>query len=115
MKTALISVDGDVPETLRTILDGGSTALVEYRADELSGAPQPDADRIVLWASGEDTTVPALAEAYVRGAAVDDRERIIVVLGESSGRAGFAELSPEQLFAWPPDEDRLKLVFLTGG
>jgi hypothetical protein len=115
MKTALISADGDVPETLRTIIDGGSTALEEYVADELSGAPQPDADRIVLWASREDSAVLPLAEAYARGAAMEDRERIIVVLGGSGRRAASTELTPEQLFAWPREEDRLKLVFLTGG
>jgi len=112
MKTVLISADGHVPATLRGIVERGSTALVEYLADELSGTPQPEADRFVFWGEGDQPALRTLAESYLRDATAEIRDGIIYVSG--TAEASRPAIGLEQLFTWPRDEDRLKLAFLTG-
>lgn len=112
MKTVLISQDGRVPRGLRAIVERGSTVLVEYRADELPGSAHLDADRVVFWGEGDQPDLRTLAEACLRDAPAELREGILYVTGATeTSRPGMAA---DQVFAWPRDEDRLKVVFMTG-
>jgi hypothetical protein len=111
MKVVLISAGGEIPAGLRAIVERGSTAVVEHPAHELSGSRAPDADRIVFWGAGDE--LQRLIEQYAGDARSDAAGRILVVRPDRDAHQQPA-VAFDQLFTWPRDEDRLKVVFLTG-
>jgi hypothetical protein len=111
MKVVLISAGGEVPAGLRAIVERGSTVLVEHPVHELSRSPRPDADRIVFWGAGDE--LQRLVEQYAGEARSDAAGRILVVRPDRDAHQQ-PDVAPDQLFTWPRDEDRLKVVFLTG-
>jgi hypothetical protein len=113
MKTLLIVGKTALPASLREVVERGSTSIVEASASELGGTQPPaDADRIVLWAPPDDSAVADLARAYARGASPERKDTLIVVTPESA--PPVAGLPPGEVFAWPRDEDRLRMAFMTG-
>jgi hypothetical protein len=86
MKTLLIRGDAPVPPEVREIVRAGSTELKEIRADEERDVNTLEADRVVLW----------------------DGSRLEVLAGDPQ-REATAKLR------WPEDEDKLRMLFQTGG
>jgi hypothetical protein len=85
MKTLLIRSEGEPPATVRDIVQAGSTEVREM--DELKPEAAAEADRVVIWRSGE---------IEVRGGADVD------------GTAGSR-------LKWPQEEEKLRMFFQTAG
>jgi hypothetical protein len=83
MKTLLIRSEGEPPPTVRDIVQAGSTEVREM--DELKPEAAAEADRVVIWRSGE---------IEVRGGADVD------------GTAGSC-------LKWPQEEEKLRMFFQT--
>jgi hypothetical protein len=83
MKTLLIRTDGEPPREVRDIVQSGSTELREM--DELTVDATAQADRVVIWRSGE---VEVRGGADVNGTACN-------------------------CLKWPDEEDKLRLYFQT--
>jgi hypothetical protein len=111
MKTLLISGAKPLPSALRELIAKGSTSLHERSAGETSAAAGLDADRVVFWAARGDDDVRDLARRLARAEARERREVIVFVTPDGSAAEG---LSAHETFAWPRDEDRLKMAFMTG-
>lgn len=115
MRTVLITGDAPVPEGLREMVAAGSTSLEERRAAEVADAPALDADRVVFWTTGRgDAAIARVAGRYAKAEAAQRREMIVFVTTEAGGGAPVPGLSPNEVYVWPLDEDRLKMAFLTG-
>jgi hypothetical protein len=116
MKTLLIS-DNPPPRELRDVIARGSTAVHERRASDVSAEAvgRLDVDRIVFWAAGggHDSTIKALAHACAAAERAQRREAIVFVTPQGTN-VHIDGLSPNELFEWPRDEDRLKMAFMTG-
>jgi hypothetical protein len=113
MKTLLISGGGaPLPRTLRDVIVRGSTSLEERRAVDLDpGGPLSDADRVVFWTTG-DAAVRALAGRYARAENAERKE--IVVYITTAAEEKVPDLSTDEIYVWPQDEDSLTLAFMTG-
>jgi hypothetical protein len=114
MTTVLITGNAPVPQPLRKLVERGSTSLLEHKVAELTDAPPLDADRIVFWSEANDRGVRRLAERYAKAEAAERRECLVFVTAELAAEPRTTLLSPNELFVWPVDEDRLKMAFLTG-
>jgi hypothetical protein len=114
MKTVLVTGTVPVPSRLRELVRRGSTSFAEYRAAELASTVALDVDRIVFWSPIEDGAIHALAETAAKAEAAERRETLVYVTGEEGGASPPARLSPNEVFIWPRDEDRLQMAFLTG-
>jgi hypothetical protein len=86
MKTLLVRGTGTIPARVADIVRAGSTMLKEIRADEERDATTLEADRVVVW---------------------DD--------GEIQVQAGHGSRKEAVRLRWPEDEDKLRLLFQTGG
>ncbi|MEP6916146.1 MAG: hypothetical protein ABJC89_10895 [Acidobacteriota bacterium] len=113
MKTLVISGGGSpLPGTLRDVIAHGSTSLEERRAADLDPAgPLSDADRVVFWTTG-DAAVRALAARYARAENAERKE--VVVYITTAAEEKVPDLSTDEIYLWPQDEDSLMLVFMTG-
>jgi len=111
MKTLLISGSQPVPAPLRELIAKGSTSLQERPAGETTTSAGLDADRVVFWATSGDRDVQELAAKLARAEARERREVIVFVTPDGSAAPG---LPANESFAWPRDEDRLKMAFMTG-
>ena len=111
MKTVLISGDAALPPQLRELIARGSTSLEERRAADLDRAR--DADRIVFWSARPDDALRDVVRKYARAEAAERREMLVFVTTEADPEIA-ATISPNELYIWPRDEDRLKMAFLTG-
>lgn len=119
MRTVLIAGGSSAPADLRELVEHGSTALVECRAADFSDRPEEvvsslDADRVVLWSGSPDPELARIVEGLARTEAALRREILIYVQAEDAGAPPPRALPPHEVFAWPRDEDRLKMAFLTG-
>lgn len=115
MTTVLIAGTGSVPGPLLELVKRGSTSFRQARADELERDTTPlDVDRVVFWTATDDGAVERLARQYADAEAAARREVLVFVTVEEGGARPPAGLSPNELFVWPRDEDRLKMAFLTG-
>lgn len=115
MKTLLISGVGAPPAPLRDVIARGSTALQERRVDEISAdaATRLEVDRIVFWAEPGDSAVATLARHCAKAERARRREAIVFVTSLGT-EAQIEGLTPDEVFVWPRDEDRLKMAFMTG-
>jgi hypothetical protein len=113
MKTVLITGNAPVPAPLRHLVERGSTSFSERRATDLKGAAPIDADRVVFWSTAAEPDIRQLAEQYAKAEAVERRESLVFVTADPSGALPTG-LSPNELYVWPRDEDRLEMAFLTG-
>ena len=113
MRTLLISGAEPLPPRLRELVDRGSTSVREQRSVDPSTTLSSDFDRVVIWASREDTTLQLLAQRYARKEAAERREMVVFVTPDSAAAADV-ELAANEVYVWPRDEDRLEAAFLTG-
>jgi len=114
MKTLLICGAEPVPPALRDLIDRGSTSVkVEQAADAGTGRPEP-VDRVVFWSSTSDEALQRLVREYARKEEADHRELIVFVTPGRGHAGASAGLSPNEVYEWPRDEDRLRMAFLTG-
>ena len=60
MRTLLIAGADPVPPRLRELVDRGSTSVREQRSVDPSAALSSDFDRVVIWASRDDTALQSL-------------------------------------------------------
>jgi hypothetical protein len=113
MKTLLITGGGaPLPERLHHVIERGSTSLEERRAEDVDPAgPLSDADRVVFWTAG-DATVRGLAARYAR--AENEERKEVVVFITTRAEETVPDLSPDEIYLWPQDEDSLTVVFMTG-
>jgi hypothetical protein len=115
VKTVIISGETPAPEELRTLVERGSTSVIERRAADLADdAAALDADRIVFWTTSYDARVKRLVERYVQAEKAQRREVLVFVTPEHGPVQPIAGLPQNECFLWPRDEDRLKMAFLTG-
>ena len=113
MRTLLIAGADPLPPGLRELIDRGSTSVREQRSIDPSAALPSDFDRIVIWASRNDTALQSLARRYGQQEAAERREMIVFVTPDSAEAAAVG-LPANEVYVWPRDEDRLEAAFLTG-
>ena len=115
MRTLLIYGAEPVPAGLRDLIDSGSTSVEVHQAFDAEGRLPDGVDRVVFWSASSDEAVQALVRRYAQSEAAERREAIVFV---TSGRddSGIGRgLSPNEVYEWPRDQDRLRMAFLTGG
>ena len=115
MNTLLIYGESRPPESLRDILRKSSTVIDEVSTTDLSTFVSREGfgvDRVVIWAAPDDQAVRALATNYA--ISEDERGGLIYITpaGCSSRPPGVA---PERCLSWPEEEDKLRVLFTTGG
>jgi hypothetical protein len=97
----LIERSGPAPDELRDIVQRGSTEIV----DPTDAAES--VDRVVIWdTKGTERTINPQGSAEW-----PDTAQVFLVAPDSRGVP-----APEtsNVFAWPADEDRFKMAFMTG-
>jgi hypothetical protein len=117
MKTLLVSGRDRPPDALRDLIKKGSTTLDEVSAPDLTTFVSRGGlgvDRIAFWAAPGDQDVRSLALAYAAAAGAD-RGQTIVYITPVATEPALDGLTRDEMFVWPRDEDRLKMIFMTGG
>lgn len=113
MKSLLISGGTEIPAALREIVARGSTAIIERRPDDVNAEGSMDeADRVVFWATSGDSDLQALAKRFAHAEKRERREVVVFITPDPD--LHVAGLSPNEVFVWPRDEDRLTMAFMTG-
>jgi hypothetical protein len=114
MKTLLISGGAPLPDSLRETIVRGSTSVVERAAADIDPrAPLTgDVDRVVFWAPRGDDALRQLASRLARAERAARREVIVYITAE--GQPAAEGVTPDETYAWPRDEDRLVMAFMTG-
>ena len=111
MRTVIVRGRAALPESLREMIENGSTSFHECHVPGPTPLPR-DVDRIVFFSDGEDPDVTAAARQAARAERKDRSEKLVFV---SAGSPATVEgLSPNEVYCWPADEDRLKMAFMTG-
>jgi len=111
MRTVIVRGRAALPEPLRAMIEHGSTSFQECHVPGPTPLPR-DVDRIVFFSDGDDPDVTAAARQAARAERKDRSEKLVFV---SAGTpATVAGLSANEMYAWPADEDRLKMAFMTG-
>ena len=112
MRTVVIRGGGELPADLRELIARGSTSVEERTAAGLEGSPEIEADRILFWSQGDEPEVRKAAEVYAERERRGGGERVLFV-SDAAGSPALARFSPDEVFVWPQDEDRLTMAFLT--
>jgi hypothetical protein len=112
MRTLLIAGSQPVPPKLRELIDQGSTSVREQAGSD-AARPLTEFDRVVFWAAAGDEALEPLVTQYARQEAAARREVLVFVSPDSSGWS-VPGLSPNEVYSWPRDQDRLEIAFLTG-
>ena len=111
MRTVIVRGRAALPEPLRELIQNGSTSFQECHVPGPTPLPR-DVDRIVFFTDGEDADVAAAARQAARAEKRDRTEKLVFV---AAGAATPVEgLTPNEMYVWPADEDRLKMAFMTG-
>ncbi len=111
MRTVIVRGRAALPEPLREMIENGSTSFHECHVPGPTPLPR-DVDRIVFFTNGDDADVVAAARQAARAERKDRAEKLVFV---TTGPPGPVEgLTPNEVYAWPADEDRLKMAFMTG-
>ena len=111
MKTVIVRGHTPLPETLREIIEHGSTSLQECHVPGPTPLPR-DVDRIVFFTAGGDEDVIAAARQAARAERREHAEKLVFVA--ASEDTAIQGLSATEMYVWPRDEDRLKMAFMTG-
>lgn len=117
MKTLLIRGESEPPAEVRQIVRAGSTSVDEVSAKELSTFVSRQGfgvDRVVVWAAPDDQAVRALATNYAAGDPAADPGQL-VYLTPADCASTPAGVERDRCLSWPQDEDKLRLLFQTGG
>jgi hypothetical protein len=115
MKTLLIRGDSDPPPEVRQIVTSGSTSVDEVSTRDLSTFVSREGfgvDRVVVWAAPDDRAVRALATNY---SAEADSPGEMVYVTPADCATTPAGVQRDRCLSWPDDEDKLRLLFQTGG
>lgn len=111
MKTVIVRGQTALPEPLREMIERGSTSCQECRVPGPTPLPR-DVDRIVFFSTGNDADVTAAAKQAARAERQDRAEKLVFVT--TPGAGSVEGLTPNEVYEWPRDEDRLKMAFMTG-
>jgi hypothetical protein len=117
MRTLLVTGKDPAPDALRNLVRRGSTSLDEVSASDLSTFVSREGfgvDRLVFWAGRADHDVRSLALNYAT-AEGDARQQRIVFVTPDPGEPIFDGMTREEMFIWPRDKEKLKIIFMTGG
>ena len=112
MKTVIVHGKRPVPESLRQVIERGSTSVQECHVPGPTPMPR-DVDRVVFFTAGDDPDVAAAARQAARAERQDGAEKLVYVLA-GDGSPMIEGLAPTEVYLWPRDEDRLKMAFMTG-
>lgn len=115
MKTLLISSGDLLPDTLRKVIERGSTSVEERTAREIDpGNPLPaSVDRVVFWAPQGEDALRRVAARFAR--AERQAGRHVIVYVTSQGQPAAEGVASEETYVWPRDEDKLIMAFMTSG
>lgn len=113
MRTLLIAGVDPVPPRLRELIDRGSTSVREQGSADAAGSLSGDFDRVVFWMPRRDEALQSLVRRYAQKEE-DERREVIVFVSPDRPDPAIAGLGPNEVYAWPADEDRLEITFLTG-
>jgi hypothetical protein len=111
MRTVIVRGRAALPEPLREMIENGSTSCHECHVPGPTPLPR-DVDRIVFFSDGDDPDVNAAARQAARAERKDRSEKLVFV--STGGAAAVEGLPSTEWYAWPADEDRLKMAFMTG-
>ena len=111
MRIVIVRGRAALPEPLREMIERGSTSFQECHVPGPTPLPQ-DVDRIVFFSSGDDPDVVAAARQAARAERKVRAEKLVYVT--TAPGAKVEGLAANEMYAWPADEDRLKMAFLTG-
>ena len=111
MKTVIVRGRAALPQPLREMIEHGSTSFHECHVPGPTPLPR-DVDRIVFFAAGDDHDVAAAARQAARAERKDRAEKLVFVTTDAG--AIVEGLAANEIYAWPADEDRLKMAFMTG-
>jgi hypothetical protein len=117
MKTLLIRGESEPPGEVREIVQAGSTSVDEVSTNELSTFVSRQGlgvDRIVVWAAPDDKAVQALATTYAATVPQEDPGALVYVTPANCARRPSG-VSGDRCLSWPQDEDKLRMLFMTGG
>lgn len=117
MKTLLIRGKSEPPGELLEIVRAGSTAVDEVSTSELSTFVSRQGfgvDRIVVWAGQDDEAARALATTYAATVSQTDRGGLVYVTPAHCASRPEG-VSRDRCLSWPQDEDKLRMLFMTGG
>ena len=112
MKTVIVRGRTPLPESLRAVIQRGSTSVQECHVPGPTPLPR-DVDRVVFFTTGDDPDVTAAARQAARAERSDGAEKLVFVLA-GAGEPTIDGLAPTEIYVWPRDEDRLKMAFMTG-
>ena len=112
MKTVIIRGKSPLPDSLRDVIERGSTSVQECHVPGPTPMPR-DVDRFVFFTTGDDPHVDAAARQASRAERTEGAEKLVYVLA-NDGAPAIEGLSPTEVYVWPRDEDRLKMAFMTG-
>ena len=110
MRTVIVRGTAPLPETLRDVIERGSTSVHECRVPGPTPLPR-DVDRLVYFLAGPDEAVLASARQTVTAERRERAEKVVYVMADDA--PGVEGLTPAECFRWPADEDRLKMAFMT--
>ena len=111
MRTVIVRGRAALPEPLQEMIANGSTSFQECHVPGPTPLPR-DVDRIVFFSDGEDPDVTAAARQAARAERRDGAEKLVFVCTGSA--TAIDGLTPNEVYSWPADEDRLKMAFMTG-
>ncbi len=112
MKTVIVRGRTALPESLREVIEHGSTSVQECHVPGPTPLPR-DVDRVVFFTAGDDPDVAAAARQAARAERSDGAEKLVYVLADPAAPM-IEGLAPTEVYIWPRDEDRLKMAFMTG-
>lgn len=115
MRVLLVSGRTPVPADLRHVLERGSTSLEAIGAADLRTYVSREGlgvDRVVFWAGHDDQDIRTLAWNYATAAGAERRDTVFLVAAQPTEPVDG--MTGDEVFVWPRDEDRLKLLFMTG-
>lgn len=116
MRSLLVSGRDPVPPALREMVIAGSTSTDEVSARDLRTFISREGfgvDRIVFWAGRTDPDVRAVALNYAAAAGVERPKTVVFVT--AAAEAPLDGMTSEEVHVWPRDEEKLKMIFMTGG
>jgi hypothetical protein len=116
MRTLLVSGRDPVPSALREIVVAGSTSTDEVSATDLRTFISREGfgvDRVVFWAGRSDPDVRSVALSYAVTAGPERPKTVVFIT--AADESALDGLTREEMHVWPRDEEKLKMIFMTGG
>ena len=115
MRTLLVTGRDRVPPALREMVIAGSTSLDEVSAADLTtfiSRQGLGVDRVVFWAGRSDPDVRSVALSYAATAGADRAKTVVFITGVDE--VPLDGLTRDEMHVWPRDEEKLRMIFMTG-